>query len=343
MERLSRGNYFYPRPPRGGRPIAATDVEARVHFYPRPPRGGRPCALWRSPLFQQISIHALREEGDLRANGLGDLIKISIHALREEGDPARLRCFPTRCYFYPRPPRGGRPSTPSSSASAAQFLSTPSARRATSSGGNFSSRTRYFYPRPPRGGRPTAEAILEDGYEFLSTPSARRATPPLPPQCRTWKNFYPRPPRGGRRTARRKDGSGTQFLSTPSARRATFTSPVAIAAKLFLSTPSARRATHRPRSVRQNFGISIHALREEGDRVQQRALHDRSISIHALREEGDIGHFGLVYLVKNFYPRPPRGGRLADTIESTKNCLISIHALREEGDRRSSSLSLWMM
>ena len=35
----------------------------------------------------QISIHALREEGDLSSqNSIPDSYKISIHALREEGD-----------------------------------------------------------------------------------------------------------------------------------------------------------------------------------------------------------------------------------------------------------------
>ena len=34
------------------------------------------------------------------------------------------------------------------------------------------------------------------------------------------------------------------------------------------------------------------------------------ISIHALREEGDYFlHAGIVW-ISNFYPRPPRGGRL---------------------------------
>ena len=33
-----------------------------------------------------ISIHALREEGDLRLDGTRILDSISIHALREEGD-----------------------------------------------------------------------------------------------------------------------------------------------------------------------------------------------------------------------------------------------------------------
>ena len=35
-----------------------------------------------------ISIHALREEGDLKSLSQGALSKISIHALREEGDPS---------------------------------------------------------------------------------------------------------------------------------------------------------------------------------------------------------------------------------------------------------------
>ena len=35
--------------------------------------------------------------------------KISIHALREEGDPRAGRTARWILYFYPRPPRGGRP------------------------------------------------------------------------------------------------------------------------------------------------------------------------------------------------------------------------------------------
>ena len=55
-----------------------------------------------------ISIHALREEGDLdgllRCTGCN----ISIHALREEGDGPSRSFLPGCRYFYPRPPRGGR-------------------------------------------------------------------------------------------------------------------------------------------------------------------------------------------------------------------------------------------
>ena len=38
-----------------------------------------------------ISIHALREEGDVRTLHLQAVPEISIHALREEGDPAFVR------------------------------------------------------------------------------------------------------------------------------------------------------------------------------------------------------------------------------------------------------------
>ena len=104
--------------------------------------------------------------------------------------------------------------------------------------------------------------------------------------------------------------------------------------------------------------ISIHALREEGDLLDQflDSIHI-SISIHALREEGDDMDYLLGKSDHNFYPRPPRGGRLAydwlvvlidlflstpSARRATKHCEegalkygISIHALREEGDSKN--------
>ncbi len=57
------------------------------------------------------------------------------------------------------------------------------------------------------------------------------------------------------------------------------------------------------------------------------------ISIHALREEGDRDFdIFLRRNIPNFYPRPPRGGRPHQSrVQPPKNH-ISIHALREEGD-----------
>ena len=39
---------------------------------------------------------------------MGDSMEISIHALREEGDVTRRVPLTLTLYFYPRPPRGGR-------------------------------------------------------------------------------------------------------------------------------------------------------------------------------------------------------------------------------------------
>ena len=168
---------FYPRPPRGGRRINPSQHEAvsvisihalreegdatgRHHgtaatdFYPRPPRGGRRINPSQHEAVSVISIHALREEGDV--GRVKDDIKpnqISIHALREEGDssPEGERGIPLD--FYPRPPRGGRRSAVEAVKGGLQFLSTPSARRATTAPLWVLSPPAYFYPRPPRGGR----------------------------------------------------------------------------------------------------------------------------------------------------------------------------------------------
>ena len=59
------------------------------YFYPRPPRGGRLPVRYTGSNRRDISIHALREEGDFLALALGQILTISIHALREEGDRKR--------------------------------------------------------------------------------------------------------------------------------------------------------------------------------------------------------------------------------------------------------------
>ena len=56
---------------------------------------------------------------------------ISIHALREEGDYLVLWTPSSSMDFYPRPPRGGRRALLFCMPSQIRFLSTPSARRAT--------------------------------------------------------------------------------------------------------------------------------------------------------------------------------------------------------------------
>ena len=149
-----------------------------------------------------ISIPALREEGDVHFQAHRGTFNISIPALREEGDARTTRRSCRTLYFYPRPPRGGRPSGSSDTISVELFLSPPSARRAT-----FVAEQRscppatYFYPRPPRGGRRGARREVWRQYIFLSPPSARRATARRLRRKEAITYFYPRPPRGGRLVA----------------------------------------------------------------------------------------------------------------------------------------------
>ena len=269
-----------------------------------------------------ISIHALREEGDTPMWCCRPCPRrISIHALREEGDCSVVQDVCAGSHFYPRPPRGGRRGQHYTSRRHRQFLSTPSARRATDRIAQRKDDLADFYPRPPRGGRhtlprrdaryasflstPSARRatqvfqLLFEVFQFLSTPSARRATSLKWTRTCTRCDFYPRPPRGGRpwtgscRTrhtsisihALREEGDSTSSGSF-------------ITAPRFLSTPSARRATHRIQ-------------------VQLRQL---PISIHALREEGDFLKIRCVFQNRYFYPRPPRGGRRMWPRQRSRSC-----------------------
>ena len=218
----------------------------------------------------------------------------------------------------------------------------------------------YFYPRPPRGGRLAGikaighrtlisiHALREEGdlnqsttaltpLVFLSTPSARRATTSLPKFSNVTSISI---------HALREEGDQHR-----SAAARPYTP--------FLSTPSARRATADRSARREDREISIHALREEGDVQLGVCVLISEISIHALREEGDehnayavdhnqdfyprpprggrLAGWSSVASFGNFYPRPPRGGRLQRMADFFRRISISIHALREEGDQAGTS------
>ena len=129
----TKSRNFYPRPPRGGRldfldrqckhllflstPSARRATKCAKpksgmdeDFYPRPPRGGRRRKILHRHGISQISIHALREEGDS-----DDLDHINSFVVFLSTPSAR------RATGNGQTPKGvdGR------------FLSTPSARRAT--------------------------------------------------------------------------------------------------------------------------------------------------------------------------------------------------------------------
>ena len=172
-----RQSDFYPRPPRGGRQ-GFTPVPHQSGLFLSTPSARR--ATWTATLrrsFTKFLSTPSARRATLFTTTKASLITISIHALREEGDSGCRFCSCRTFYFYPRPPRGGRHAHISIPAPFAQFLSTPSARRATykrtelepsmdisihalreegdSRRKRSKSNLKYFYPRPPRGGRPT--------------------------------------------------------------------------------------------------------------------------------------------------------------------------------------------
>ena len=101
------------------------------HFYPRPPWGGRLFDFHRRDLGDRfLSTPSVGRATHIRQH-IGCTVDISIRALRGEGDKtAAVRCH-KQLDFYPRPPWGGRPRLSSSFPAFAAFLSTPSVGRAT--------------------------------------------------------------------------------------------------------------------------------------------------------------------------------------------------------------------
>ena len=212
---------FYPRPPRGGRqssylscfPLISISIhalreEGDFHSIPlryhssisiHALREEGDSAAWAGSDASDISIHALREEGDVEISDKTVQVPISIHALREEGDRACGRSRHITC----------------------RFLSTPSARRATSARSVVYSVCKISIHALREEGDSARIPREKSPLLFLSTPSARRATLP-------------------------SSGPGTFFT-------------------VFLSTPSARRATLPAGAQAAAMGISIHALREEGN------------------------------------------------------------------------------
>ena len=167
---------FNPLPPRGGRPdidvsLSVTTIfqstpsawretsrsclssKFQRYFNPLPPRGGRRGVTHLNYLFNDISIHSLRVEGDYKRFNYKNKHTISIHSLRVEGDRQTVIIIINNDLFQ----------------------STPSAWRETMNADTYKScgkisihslrvegdrlpeieeqGQRYFNPLPPRGGR----------------------------------------------------------------------------------------------------------------------------------------------------------------------------------------------
>ena len=167
---------FYPRPPRGGRPAEEGGRYYNSIFLSTPSARRATCCENKQLIGDLFLSTPSARRATKEIYAQGSAADISIHALREEGDSRTSRSTSQKRNFYPRPPRGGRRSLVSASNVTFRFLSTPSARRATKSPLAGFPHQRDFYPRPPRGGRRIMDCAGITKRGFLSTPSARRAT-----------------------------------------------------------------------------------------------------------------------------------------------------------------------
>ena len=134
----------------------------------------------------------------------------------------------------------------------------------------------------------------------------------------SWRStyFYPRPPRGGR-------------LKTDEA---------CLDIKAFLSTPSARRATDVAAAGHDLDAISIHALREEGDREPTpRTEAMQFLSTPSARRATPPARKRAPQ--KKFLSTPSARRATSGSLLRCPSRKISIHALREEGDQSDSVLS----
>ena len=192
-----------------------------MDFYPRSPRGERPLGLNFGLCLFQISIHAPREGSDgFSGRWVAEHQDISIHAPREGSDARPSSGRNKHEYFYPRSPRGERRSRITRQRSAARFLSTLPARGATRDTAKQLGVSQFLSTLPARGATALGLNFGPCFRQFLSTLPARGATGrragllPAPPisihapregsdGCSRLllprpTDFYPRSPRGER-------------------------------------------------------------------------------------------------------------------------------------------------
>ena len=264
---------------------------------------------------RDISIHALREEGDT-SSSLERTARRDFYPRPPRGGRPlpRPRTWQRKTYFYPRPPRGGRHAAPWPMAGYDQFLSTPSARRATTAPGPMPTARSNFYPRPPRGGRRAFRATQRTKTWEISIHALREEGDSSGSFSREEApNFYPRPPRGGR----------------PLNRSAT-----SLSIRHFYPRPPRGGRRCPQKYQHQNNPISIHALREEGDASLLTAALTLDDFYPRPPRGGRLHCFSPLFLHLLFLSTPSARRATSFRCQHQWCTAISIHALREEGDLR---------
>ena len=266
--------------------------------------------------------------------------------------------------FYPRPPRGGRPSCRPGSDPAKRISIHALREEGDPQTICWDAPSTHFYPRPPRGGRRVWHCPDCNHRVFLSTPSARRATQRNQRgQHSDDISIHALREEGddgvelerGRLSeisihALREEGDASWSLMPSSESFNFYPRPprggrhgagVHLALLGVISIHALREEgdADLPVDCHGSRDISIHALREEGDPSRPHARSTRGISIHALREEGDKDNSASFLPCDGFLSTPSARRATPAPAWLHRRRPISIHALREEGDHHTAHTS----
>ena len=198
---------------------------------------------------EQISIHALREEGDARrlVPSEAKIQFLSTPSARRATKRTVSHWYEHR-YFYPRPPRGGRRENDTGPWAQTQISIHALREEGDRQRYWLSCFLRDFYPRPPRGGRHEQAFGYQEAWAISIHALREEGDSTSISVAFAFLHFYPRPPRGGRPHSEALTWSEYDFYPRP---------------------PRGGRPDHdKPAMLLK--GISIHALREEGDATRSR-------------------------------------------------------------------------
>ena len=155
---IGGAKYFYPRPPWGGRRFRCHRcIPPGKYFYPRPPWGGRRemgdgftviLSFLSTPSVGRATTETIASEIPERFLSTPSVGRATAFS---------LLLFVVLCYFYPRPPWGGR-RRGGAIFKINKLISIHALRgEGDKRGGRTGAQVGNFYPRPPWGGRPNGQ------------------------------------------------------------------------------------------------------------------------------------------------------------------------------------------
>ena len=297
LSQIRRFSNFYPRSPRGERPARERGPKAKDHISIHVPREGNdwpfgpPAGRWRTFL----STFPARGT-TLHSSAFATTYSAFLSTFPARGTTRVARCrYQRGVYFYPRSPRGERPSASPRFHDSANisihvpregnddprhfsvdgqrsFLSTFPARGTTACPQPRIPWQSYFYPRSPRGERPAIPLVMiEPGNISIHVP--REGNDGRTQSHRLRHRISIHVPR---------EGNDPRHCCHP---------PIA---GQFLSTFPARGTTGCDDSAKSFLDISIHVPREGNDEDINSITPEQVISIHVPREgNDDPRHFSV--------------------------------------------------